>query len=381
MMQQNSSESRNMNLFGDIFLYNEESSKSICQLLKNGDKCGKQLATKKAFNLKRHIRLVHPDFEGNIIENKDFHNYMSNEYILNCCVEMLTINGRPFSSLSDSGFLKLVNPLLDIIKKSTGENISIGMEKVKNQMKIIDEKIREQIMKETKNTLISVMIDIATRCNRAFLGINIQYMLKSRIVVRTLKLLRLTESHTGKSLSKAVIDTLKEFNISIKQIYSQTTDNGSNVLLSTKLLEELAEAEKNACGEDTLTIEQIEEEFYVELLKQAEQEFFQSENVADFVNKLTCGEHNFQLAFKGALKISTTTSSLICKVKNVARKLRTPNILNVLREKKLNFPLLDNDTRWTGKYTMVRVFTKNICIHTDISVYSIYYKHLFICVQ
>lgn len=237
--------------------------------------------------------------------------------------------------------------------KRSGERISIRLENVKDQMQIISGEIREQIIKETEYTLISVMIDIATRCNRAFLGVNIQYILNGRIVVRNLKMLRLTESHTGKSLAAAVINTLKEVEIFVLQVYSQTTDNAANVLISSKILDALAEAVKSCMSENEMTIEEIEGAFYMNLLKDAEHEFFQDKNVADIVIKLSCGEHTFQLAFNNALSKSIEATKLIQKVRDVAKKLRTPNILNALKEKKLNFPLIANDTRWTGNYKMV----------------------------
>lgn len=341
-------------LFGDIFIYNSAEKESECILKKENKKCGVKLSTNRPYNLKRHVELVHRDFVANIVVNKCEHNLSAN-YILNCCVEIITINGRPLASLSDSGFLKLMKPLLDSTEQKSGQRFCIGLKKVKSQMQSIAEQIRDQIINETKNTLISVLIDIATKCGRAFLGVNIQYMLNGRIVVRTLKMLHLTESHTGKSLANAVVNTLKEFDISINQVYSQTTDNAANVLLSSKLLDKLAEAEKQCAheNENEMTIEEIEEQFYMELLKEAEREFFQSPNVVNNVVKLHCGEHTFQLAFNDALDESTESNELMKKVKAIAKKLRTPNVLNTLKSRQLKFPLLANDTRWTGKYKMV----------------------------
>lgn len=340
-------------LFGDVFIYHSIDKRSECILRKeNGQKCGIKLNTHRPYNLKRHVKHLHPDFTTKIIMNKCQLN-LSSTYVLNCCVEMLTINGRPFTLLSDSGFLKLINPFLDYIEQNSGEKISIKVDKVKEQLRLISGRIREQITKETENTLVSVMIDIATRCNRAFLCVNLQCMLNGRIVIRTLKMLHLTESHTGKSLAAAVVNTLKEFGISIIQVYSQTTDNAANVVLSSKILDKLAEAEKNSRNENEMTIEEIEDAFYMELLKEAEREFFRDKVVAENVVKLSCGEHTFQLAFNDALAKTTEATELIQKVRNVAKKLRTPNILNALREKNLNFPLIANDTRWTGNFTMV----------------------------
>lgn len=352
MATESDQEIQNVRLFGDVFLYDEDKNKSECILMKNGKKCGTFLTSRRAYNLRRHVTTVHADFKANIIENNCTLN-LSSTYIHNACVEMVTVNGRPFASLTDSGFLKLINPLLDFIEKKHGERIHITKDIAINHMKNICEQIRQCIMNETKDSLVSVMIDTATRSTRSILGVNIQYIIDGRIVVRTLKMMRLNQKHTGKYLATAVVDTLKEFNISVHQIYSQTTDNAANVLLSSKILDELAETE-NANDENPLTFEEIEEEFFIELLKEVEREFFQVENIQENVMRLPCGEHTFQLAFNDALDACDEATNLMQKVRNVAKKLRTPNIINALKEKKLNFPLIDNDTRWTGKQKMVR---------------------------
>ena len=38
---------------------------------------------------------------------------ISKEHMITAYVEMVTINGRPFSALDDSGFQKIVDPIFD----------------------------------------------------------------------------------------------------------------------------------------------------------------------------------------------------------------------------------------------------------------------------
>lgn len=57
--------------------------------------------------------------------------------------------------------------------------------------------IQKQITKEVLNKIISLKVDAVTRLNRSFLGINIQYIMNEIIVLRTIGLVELTESHTG----------------------------------------------------------------------------------------------------------------------------------------------------------------------------------------
>jgi len=53
-------------------------------------------------------------------------------------------------------------------------------------------------MKDIHFKLISLKLDAVTRLNRAFLGINIQYIVDDSIILKTIGLIELTESHTGK---------------------------------------------------------------------------------------------------------------------------------------------------------------------------------------
>jgi len=55
--------------------------------------------------------------------------------------------------------------------------------------------LQNDIKAEVKNKLIS--LDAASRMNRGFLGINLQYFFDSHIKLRTIGLVKLTEAHTG----------------------------------------------------------------------------------------------------------------------------------------------------------------------------------------
>jgi len=57
--------------------------------------------------------------------------------------------------------------------------------------------LKNQIINEIQNKLISLKIDAVTRLNRSFLGLNIQYIDNEFIQLRTIGLVELTESHTG----------------------------------------------------------------------------------------------------------------------------------------------------------------------------------------
>lgn len=115
----------------------------------------------------------------------------------NNCVELVTVNGRPFSILNDSGFQKIINPLKCAIEKKNKQKFSISSESI--QKKVLEEadRIRKKISEDIKNILISLKVDAVTRLDRSFLGINIQYIKDAKIILRTLGLKELEEKHTG----------------------------------------------------------------------------------------------------------------------------------------------------------------------------------------
>lgn len=115
----------------------------------------------------------------------------------NSCVELVTVNGRPFSILNDSGFKNIIDPIKHAIENKSKQRFSISSESI--QKKVFEEadRIRKEIYEDIKNTMISMKIDTVTRLDRSFLGINIQYIQDVKITLRTLALKELKEEHTG----------------------------------------------------------------------------------------------------------------------------------------------------------------------------------------
>lgn len=342
-------------LFGDIFVRNLSKQKSVCILNKNGKQCGTEISSTRPFNLKRHIKIVHPDFNDTILEN-DITDIVE-EDILNVLAEIFTVNGRPFTMFKDSGFSKMYKMLIEQIERNSKQKIHVDINKIKDHIETTAQAMKEALKKEVKNKPISLMMDIATKNKRAILGINIQYVVGKRIVLRTLGMIRLKESHTGAHLAQVVIGILNDFDISLDQLFSVTTDNAGYMLLSSEILDEIAEEDCDATTNAELSEDQIDEEFYRQLLKETEQEFLHH-TTPEHVKSIPCGAHRFQLAIENALDKSTRTNNLIGSIRAIMKKLRTPNLCNVLNEKKLKMPFLDNDTRWNGKYFMVNFFNE-----------------------
>lgn len=183
-----------------FFTYDDSSKKSECNL------CGKQIAGCHKGNLLRHL---HGSISENgvhkaLLDNESFEQLRSEKIasrlkgprddvsrIINACISLVTINGRPFSLLDDSGFQELVSLALgdkgDVI---TSRTIPKYISKAAQNM-------REYIREEVKVKILSIKIDGVTRQNRSIMGVNVQFVMDGVIQVRTLAMKSIEQAHTG----------------------------------------------------------------------------------------------------------------------------------------------------------------------------------------
>lgn len=129
------------------------------------------------------------------------------------------------------------------------------------------QQIKKAIAQIIKNKMISFKIDVASRQDKHILGVNIQYIRDFKVFINTIGkffkrvslkiiktfqwlnkrfvvtintgMIQLNKRHTAQYLKDEVMKCLAEYNIDISQIYSNTTDNGANVVKVSKLLQEL----------------------------------------------------------------------------------------------------------------------------------------------
>ncbi|KAF2892165.1 hypothetical protein ILUMI_14008 [Ignelater luminosus] len=143
--------------------------------------------------------------------------------------------------------------------------------------------------------MLSLKIDAATRMDRSFLGINVQYidMEKQKIILKTLALKEIFVRHTAENLKQIVAEVLDSYKIKRQQIYTFTTDNG-----------------------------------------------------------MRCAAHTLQLAVEDALNKDETANALISKARSVVNVLRTPTYTVLLKREKLRKPVIDVVTRWHSKMSM-----------------------------
>lgn len=72
---------------------------------------------------------------------------MTKRDLENNCVELVMVNGRPFSILNDSGFQNIINPIKRAIEDKSKQKFSISPESI--QKKVFEEanRIKKKFMK------------------------------------------------------------------------------------------------------------------------------------------------------------------------------------------------------------------------------------------
>lgn len=303
---------------------------------------------------------------------------MSRKRVVDACVEMVTKNGMPFAAMNSSGFIKLLNPILDGLS-SKGQPVTINRNNIKTFVQNRADDTVERIKKELKGRQISLMMDMATRHNRSVLGITTQYLLNDDIVVRTLAMDHIKTSHSGEELKKRLLAVLEKYGIQIQQVYAITTDNGSNMLKTTELMNDMLPAESGGRIENVLqmlnegmagiedqddefssdeneeTVAQKEAEANLQKMREAIENIIAGSSVLSFINAISCAAHTLQLGIRGAIADEDFAdgNKLIQKCKKLTRTLRVPSVATVIKGENYLQAKKNVNSRWNSELIMV----------------------------
>lgn len=214
--------------------------------------CNSELNGSKEWNLSLHPLNCHYDVYLEITCEKKEPIEVKRLKLLQNCTEIVSVNGRPFSYLKDSGFKSIIkDTLTEFHDGKQPLNLSdANLSEVKSHLSQTAEKIRDHIKRETEKRPLNLMCDIVTKHRRSILGVSLQYSVNGQRKVRSIGMIELHESHTGAHLADVIVKRLHELNINLKQIVTITTDNGSNIL---KMVRDMAchlRAEINQSNQD-----------------------------------------------------------------------------------------------------------------------------------
>lgn len=372
-------------------------------------------------NLCSHLKTTHWKVYAEIVGIIEEPVEIKRLRLLQNCVSIIALGGRPFAALRDFGFQQIIENHLKELEIA-GCPIDLknpGQYDVHKQLHEAAELVRDEISAAIKNRPISVQLDIGTRLGRSVFGIDVQYIPNSSVVIHNIGMIVMEKSRTGEYLLDRYRSCLKRYNIERKQIVSITGDNGKNVQKMIRLeatdhtteelsakkkvsrrlnyerdesvakLYEVQEADGNIDDaiEEILQTDEVTDENAIDLIfnqcnisfddipssyDPQNDELLQTlvsqlasehDNCIRFdLSGIKCAVHTVQLSVKDALKeLPTETKNIIALSCRIAKVLRLDSTKYLLEGSALEFkrPRLDVETRWGSTYLMVSLFQEN----------------------
>lgn len=387
----------NIQNFTDAFTdeVDEGKKKSVCRI----DGCDSKLSNHSAAI--RHLKNSHGDIYEAIAANKikskfpkpngedliEIQVKVSTAYIWDAIIELIVFNGLAFATVVSSGFKKLLYPIIAGLQ-SKNIGLTINTPNLKGKIKNRTAEMKDHIRHELKGKIVCLMLDIATRHNRAIFGINVAFFDGNAVQVRTLAMCPIRMSHTAKNLYELVREILTEYNVLIEQVIAVTTDNAANLKLMTRLMnKDLMNTMRDVMGndftmfsgnipgdiewddDDDEEVECDDEEtrerwdeydfdpeifdtvYFTDLLVSLRKEI--ASDFCSLVTSISCAAHTIHLVVSDAIGSCPQIKSTIDRAREMVKKLRTSKLRSLLEKDGLKMSLIDVPTRWASIHTMV----------------------------
>ncbi|RVE48834.1 hypothetical protein evm_006608 [Chilo suppressalis] len=357
--------------------------------------------TQHGANLLKHLKHVHKDIHKEILEINNSRqdpdmatkSTTVSDTVLKECTNLVAIHGRPFSMVNDKAFQNLLSMV-------PGNTSTINAINIKENVRLLATKMRDELAFTLQDKIISLKIDIASLATRSFMGINCQYLMEGQLVLRNLGVIEIFQRHTSEHLKDLLVYNLQRFRIDTeinKKNYCITTDNGANMIKMTKLLNDMdncvtldrntieAGPSSSQCDDENADICNVSDsdfensDFYFDVeeaytaqltnILRAQFTHITGENVEYKIGIVRCAAHALQLALHDACD-DVAFSNLISSCREVVRRLRTPQFVRIIREHNKNVPKLDCSTRWHSVTDMVEslLSLRDICA-TDVRLH------------
>ena len=156
--------------------------------------------------------------------------HITSQSIKNMAVEAVATNGLPLCTFEKSVITKMLAPMLDQLNLKLTASDARAWATRAYQRKMIE---RKQIFGDI---MVSIKVDSCRRRKHHFIGMNFQAVLDGTLLVITAAMNESHERETAAAIRKNTISCSAKFGILEKQIYSLTTNNGSNVSKVGKLM-------------------------------------------------------------------------------------------------------------------------------------------------
>lgn len=313
---------------------------------------------------------------------------MTKDQYIDNIIEIMVVCNLPFSFWSHPAVLKNQ----ECYAKEFG--ITCSAKTMHDLLTKYSQVVRERLKKELCGRLISLKFDLATRKGRNILGIAAQFVDDWYQEIRYLGMKEVTGASTAENLRNIIDGILGIFDLETQNVYSVTTDNGGNVLKTSRMIlgdvdwpvseeelkfireqiqdfenddddDEMMEMPVETVMEFDYGLQDTEESDIIALDIDEERETQAEQAQADLyraleravrpyaVRETRCAAHVVQLAVLDFIKLKGRRAFLeqlkvtVKEVRKYIRKLPPTNT-------KPKQPTLANDTRWGSSYDMVR---------------------------
>lgn len=342
----------------------------------------KNFSGKKKSNLVAHVRNMHSDIFIGSDQSGEIMLQEERLSIIQSLSEIVSVNGRTFTHLLDSGLLRIMRKDLERLDNAgCGITLNRNFLEIKEYLKHMALEIQRMIGDEAKNRMLSLLIDIGSKNRLSILGIRIQFMNNDGIQNRTIGMIPLDASHTAIYIVQEVMKCLQIYDIDIIQVIAMVSDNASNMIAAAKQLDNHIRVEcendeniernlpdfSSSTGQAEIlnTVTDFQE---LELILADEDNYEQLfEEVIGELSKHTtnvttirCAAHSIQLCVRAALKKSDFDQFLNLS-KYVVKKLHTQKYKYEIHKAEIDCisPHPSNDTRWDSDLQMVCLHNSN----------------------
>lgn len=191
------------------------------------------------------------------------------------------------------------------------------------------------------------------------MAITIQYEHHGKILTRLIGIKRLLSSHTGAYIAKVLRETLARFDLSIDDIYAICTDNGANMIRAVTVIRLYQSHLVDDFLLNDLPFFEREQAYSIFIDREIKKHAgVLSDSFGKYAFGIHCAAHTTELAVRDGLKVSIEEGKIIEKARSMIKKLRNDNMMSLITLKKLPKPFVDNITRWSSVYMMLKSLLK-----------------------
>lgn len=180
-------------------------------------------------------------------------------------------------------------------------------------------------------------------------------------------------SHTGAYIAKSTKEVLEKFGISVDDVYTVTSDNGANVIRASNVMKLYQSHLIDDFLTSSLQFHEQEEAYNVFIDSELKRlnATIKDDDSGKYLHQIRCAAHTLELAINDALKNCELAAEIINVAREIVKKLRTDNIMNLIVVKNLPKPKIDCPTRWSSTNGMIdsllqlEIFCKELALVND----------------